>query len=102
MTGELAPARHVPSAATRDWEPGSYPPHDGATGDGARTQADPTLAIDTSGRTERNRPEGKDSATLPLRKLKRDFWGLRRILGIILWIALSVPIPKFTFDAARP
>jgi hypothetical protein len=28
MTGELAPARHVPSAATRNLEPGSNPPHD--------------------------------------------------------------------------
>ena len=28
MTGELAPARHVHSAATRCWEPGSNLPHD--------------------------------------------------------------------------
>jgi hypothetical protein len=30
MTGELAPARHVLSAATRCWEPGSNPPHGAA------------------------------------------------------------------------
>jgi hypothetical protein len=30
MTGELAPARHVPSAATRAWEPGSDLPHGAA------------------------------------------------------------------------
>jgi hypothetical protein len=48
MTGELAPARHVPSAATRGSEPVPYLPH-GASLVARHTQADPALAILTSG-----------------------------------------------------
>jgi hypothetical protein len=43
MTGELAPARHVLSAATGNWEPGSNQPHD-AMLIAAPTQTDLLLA----------------------------------------------------------
>src|SRR5208282_167367 len=59
MTGELAPARHVPSAATRDWEPGSHPPLGALLGSSPRTQANPTLVIVTFGRTKRDRPDSE-------------------------------------------
>jgi hypothetical protein len=51
MTGELAPARHVPCAATRGSEPRPDLPHD-ASPVARHIQVDPTLAIPTSGRTK--------------------------------------------------
>jgi len=48
MTGELAPARHVPSAATRGWEPRPDLPRD-ASPVARHTQADPALATLTFG-----------------------------------------------------
>jgi len=49
MTGELALARHVLSAATRSWEPGSNLPS-GAMLVAASTKADPILATAASGK----------------------------------------------------
>jgi hypothetical protein len=67
MTGELAPARHVPSAATRGWEPRPDLPCD-ASPVARHTQVDPTLAILTSGRTKRERSESEDIVLMQTRK----------------------------------
>jgi len=81
MTGRLAPARHVPRAATRGSEPGSNPPHDAMLGSGLRTQANPTLAIDTFGRTKRDRSDSEDTPPLGRRKLKCKVSDAARIWG---------------------
>ena len=64
MTGELAPARHVPCAATRCREPGSNPPFDATLVANGHIQANLTLAIVTFGRTKRDR-SGSEHSSVP-------------------------------------
>src|SRR5580658_870602 len=70
MTGELAPARHVPSAATRGWEPGSNLPLGALPGSLSRTQADLGPGDRHIRRTKRNRSDSEDTPPRTSRKLK--------------------------------
>ena len=101
MTGELTPARHVPSAATRGWEPGSNPPHDAMRGSGHHTQANPTLAIDTSGRTKRDRSDNEDTRADSGSQVKASLPRRDTPLGIIPWIGFDSVVPCLARGAAR-